>query len=97
MHFRVDLHGRPEPCFEIARFRAMARVNGDQHSCAAFWVKGVAETLKAAELDVAALLDEAGYTFSNRKGQSFVATCGGAFRQPGDRALNLERRETGEL
>jgi len=59
MHFRVDLHGRPEPCFEIARFRAMARVNGDQHSCAAFWVKGVAETLKAAELDVAALLDEA--------------------------------------
>ena len=38
----------------------MARMDGDQHSCAAFWVKGVAETLKAGGLDVAALLDEAG-------------------------------------
>src|SRR5262245_4057005 len=44
----------------MARFRAMARMNGDQHSCAAFWVKGVAETLKAGGLDVTALLDEAG-------------------------------------
>jgi Arabinose-binding domain of AraC transcription regulator, N-term len=35
-------------------------MNGDQHSCAAFWVKGVAETLKAGGLDVVALLDEAG-------------------------------------
>jgi hypothetical protein len=60
MHFRVHLHGRPERCFEMARFRAMARMDGDQHSCAAFWVKGVAETLKAGGLDVAALLDEAG-------------------------------------
>src|SRR5215467_2005290 len=60
MHFRVHLHGRPERCFEMARFRAMARMNGDQHSCAAFWVKGVAETLKAGGLDVPALLDEAG-------------------------------------
>jgi AraC-like DNA-binding protein len=60
MHFRVHLHGRPERCFEMARFRAMARMNGDQHTCAAFWVKGVAETLKAAGFDVAALLDEAG-------------------------------------
>jgi AraC-like DNA-binding protein len=38
----------------------MARINGDRHSCAAFWVKGVAEALKAGGLDVAALLDEAG-------------------------------------
>jgi len=38
----------------------MARMNGDRHSCAAFWVKGVAETLKAGGLDVAPLLDEAG-------------------------------------
>src|SRR5215813_10738045 len=38
----------------------MARMDGDQHSCAAFWVKGVAETLKAGGLHVAALLDEAG-------------------------------------
>ena len=34
--------------------------SGDQHSCAAFWVKGVAEALKAEGLDVAALFDEAG-------------------------------------
>src|SRR5262249_2434511 len=33
----------------------------------------------------------------NRKRQPFVATCGGALRLPGDRALNFERRETGEL
>jgi len=38
----------------------MARINGDRHSCAAFWVKGVAETLKAGGLDVLALLEEAG-------------------------------------
>jgi AraC-like DNA-binding protein len=35
-------------------------MDGDQHSCAAFWVRGVAETLKAGGLHVAALLDEAG-------------------------------------
>src|SRR5262249_24926734 len=40
--------------------RAMTRKNGDKHSCAAFWVKGVAETLGAAGLDVDALLGEAG-------------------------------------
>jgi len=34
--------------------------NGDQHSCAAFWVKGIAETLKTEGLDVAELFDEAG-------------------------------------
>jgi AraC-like DNA-binding protein len=33
--------------------------NGDRHSCAAFWVKGVAETLKAEGLDLDALFDEA--------------------------------------
>src|SRR5262245_66331641 len=38
----------------------MARINVDRHSCAAFWVKGVAETLKAGGLDVLALLEEAG-------------------------------------
>ncbi len=38
----------------------MIRKDGDQHSCAAFWVKGVAETLKAEGLDVAALLGDAG-------------------------------------
>jgi AraC-like DNA-binding protein len=38
----------------------MRRRNRDQHSCAAFWVKEVAETLKEGGLDVAALLDEAG-------------------------------------
>jgi AraC-like DNA-binding protein len=38
----------------------MRRRNGDQHSCAAFWVKEIAETLKEGGLDVAALLDEAG-------------------------------------
>jgi AraC-like DNA-binding protein len=32
----------------------------DQHSCATFWVKGVAETLKAEGLDVAGLFDDAG-------------------------------------
>src|SRR5262249_6978412 len=45
---------------EMPRRRAMARMNGDRHSVAAFWVKGVAETLKAGGLDVPALLDEAG-------------------------------------
>jgi AraC-like DNA-binding protein len=34
--------------------------NGDQHSCAAFWVKGVADALNAEGLDVAALFDDAG-------------------------------------
>src|SRR5260370_8842688 len=38
----------------------MTEKNGDQHSAAAFWVKGVAETLKAEGLDVAALFDDAG-------------------------------------
>src|SRR5215472_5639608 len=37
----------------------MARKNGDQHSCAAFWVKGVADALQAEGLDVAALFGEA--------------------------------------
>jgi AraC-like DNA-binding protein len=45
---------------EAARMGAMARKKGDQHNCAAFWVNGVVETLKAEGLDVAALLDEAG-------------------------------------
>src|SRR5262249_35267563 len=39
---------------------AMTGRMGDQHGCAAFWVKGVAEALKAEGLDVAALFDEAG-------------------------------------
>jgi AraC-like DNA-binding protein len=38
----------------------MAKKIGHQHSCAAFWVKGVAETLKSEGLDGAALLHEAG-------------------------------------
>ena len=37
----------------------MARTNGDRHSVAVFWVKGIAETLNAGGLDVAALFDEA--------------------------------------
>src|SRR5215470_2815295 len=44
---------------ETAGTRAMTRQNGGRHSCAAFWVKGVAEALTAAGLDVTALLDEA--------------------------------------
>ena len=39
----------------------MARITGDQRSSAAFWVKGVAEALKAGGLDVPALLGEAGF------------------------------------
>ncbi len=38
----------------------MTRQGGDKSTCAAFWVKGVAQALKAEGLDVAALLDEAG-------------------------------------
>jgi len=38
----------------------MARKKGDQHNTAGFWVKGVADALKAAGLDVDALLHEAG-------------------------------------
>jgi AraC-like DNA-binding protein len=45
---------------ETPRMRATKRKNGDHHSCAAFWVKGIVETLKGEGLDVAALLDEAG-------------------------------------
>jgi AraC-like DNA-binding protein len=45
---------------EDVRMNAMTREKGDQHSCAAFWVKGIAETLKAGGLDVAALFEEAG-------------------------------------
>src|SRR5215467_557119 len=40
--------------------RAMPKKIGHQPSSAAFWVKGVAETLKAEGLDVAALFHEAG-------------------------------------
>ena len=46
---------------EMPRRRAMARMNRDRYSCAAFWVKGVAEALKAGGLDVPALLGEAGF------------------------------------
>jgi AraC-like DNA-binding protein len=56
VHFKV-LSLMPS---QMPRMSAMARKNGDRHSCAAFWVKGVVETLKAGGLDVAALLDEAG-------------------------------------
>src|SRR5215831_2055510 len=38
----------------------MTQQGGDQITCAAFWVKGVVEALKAEGLDVAALLDESG-------------------------------------
>jgi AraC-like DNA-binding protein len=38
----------------------MTTKQGDQHSCAAFWVRGIAEMLNAQGLDVAALFDEAG-------------------------------------
>jgi AraC-like DNA-binding protein len=38
----------------------MMRRTGDQHTCAAFWVRGIAETLEPTGLDVAALLNEAG-------------------------------------
>jgi AraC-like DNA-binding protein len=38
----------------------MTQKNGDQTTCAAFWVKGIAEALRSEGLDVAALLAEAG-------------------------------------
>lgn len=38
----------------------MTGKNGDQHSCAAFCVKEIADALKAEGLDVAALFDDAG-------------------------------------
>ena len=34
--------------------------SADQTTCAAFWVKGIAETLEAAGLDIHALFEEAG-------------------------------------
>jgi AraC-like DNA-binding protein len=40
--------------------RMATRKKSDHHTCAAFWLKGVAETLKAGGLDVAALFDKAG-------------------------------------
>jgi AraC-like DNA-binding protein len=45
---------------ETLRMRSTTRKNSDHRTCAAFWVKGVAETLKAEGLDVVALLNEAG-------------------------------------
>lgn len=38
----------------------MTRENPDQHTCAAFWVKGVADTFRAEGLDINTLFDEAG-------------------------------------
>jgi hypothetical protein len=38
----------------------MNQRNADQTGCAAFWVKGIAETLEAVGLDVHTLFDEAG-------------------------------------
>src|SRR5262250_21889 len=40
--------------------RAMSERRADQTTCAAFWVKGIAETLEAAGLDTPALFKEAG-------------------------------------
>src|SRR5262245_54097172 len=40
--------------------RAMTRKKGDQRGCAGFWMRGVADALKAEGLDVATLFDEAG-------------------------------------
>src|SRR5215469_10143702 len=40
--------------------RAMSEKRADQTTCAAFWVKGIAETLEAAGLDIHALFEEAG-------------------------------------
>src|SRR5262252_8866562 len=45
---------------ETLGVRAMMEKKSDRHGCAAFWVKGVAEALKAEGLDVATLFDEAG-------------------------------------
>jgi AraC-like DNA-binding protein len=39
---------------------AMTEKTADHHSCAAFWVKGIAEALEVEGLDVAALFNEAG-------------------------------------
>jgi len=38
----------------------MSQRRADQTTCAAFWVKGIAETLEAAGLDIHALFEEAG-------------------------------------
>src|SRR5215471_13815293 len=40
--------------------RAMNERRADQSTCAAFWVKGIADTLEAAGLDIHALFAEAG-------------------------------------
>ena len=40
--------------------RAKSEKRADQTTCAAFWVKGIAETLEAAGLDIHALFEEAG-------------------------------------
>src|SRR5215469_16913018 len=39
--------------------RAMNETSAGQMTCAAFWVKGIAETLEAAGLDIPALFEEA--------------------------------------
>src|SRR5215469_5626501 len=39
--------------------RAMNETSAGQTTCAAFWVKGIAETLEAAGLDIPALFEEA--------------------------------------
>src|SRR5262249_50865087 len=52
----------PRTCIpqETWGIRAMTRKKGDQRGSAGFWVRGVAEALKAEGLDVAVLFDEAG-------------------------------------
>lgn len=42
----------------------MSETTGDQTTCAAFWVKGIAQSLEAAGLDLKALFEEAGLNFA---------------------------------
>jgi AraC-like DNA-binding protein len=55
MHIALNMHVAGDE-----GIGAMTGKKSDQHGCAAFWVRGVAEALKAEGLDVAALFEEAG-------------------------------------
>src|SRR5215469_16807840 len=86
--------------------RAMSEKRADQTTCAAFWVKGIAETLEAAGLDIHALFEEAGLELTSLSDadarfptgdQPVVATCRDPLGQPGNWAGEFERGETGKL
>jgi len=78
----------------------MAKKISHQHSCAASWVKGSRGDTEGRGARCSSALprgrarhegvERSRFTLSNRTGQPFVATRGGALRQPSDRAREIK-------